>query len=34
MKTVTPAQREIIRRFLLILLAEKEAEKAKKGRVQ
>ncbi len=31
-KTVTPAQRELIKRYLLLLLAE--AEKAKKGRVQ
>jgi len=34
-KTVTPAQRELVKRYLLILLAQVEADKkaAAKGRV-
>jgi hypothetical protein len=32
-KTVTPAQREFIKRYLLLLLAEAEKKAATKGRV-
>ena len=31
MKKLTPAQRELVRRYLIILLAQVEADKKKRG---